>query len=56
MPALLKALRQAWDPDQRLGQLVVNAVREAGIDTPPTPVFNLDDHELLAGLESLAAR
>jgi hypothetical protein len=58
MPVLLEALRQAWEryPDQRLGQLVVNAVREAGIDTPPTPVFNLDDHKMLASLEALAAR
>lgn len=48
---VLLAIRTAWqlDPDLRLGQLIVNAVRP----TSPCPeVFYIEDEKLVKGLEA----
>ena len=46
---VLDALRAAWqlDPDLRLGQLIVNAVRPSA---PCPEVFNIEDQQLVEGL------
>lgn len=46
IPVILDALRLAWEqhPDERLGQLLTNARRGAGIDLPPTPLIGVEDH------------
>jgi hypothetical protein len=55
---ILEALRTAWQqqPDQRLGQLLKNVLRGAGIDVPPTPVFNTEDHRLYDALRAQVRR
>lgn len=49
---ILDELRKAWQnqPDQRLGQLLKNVLRGAGIEVPPTPVFNIEDYKLYDAL------
>jgi uncharacterized protein YihD (DUF1040 family) len=51
---VLEALRLAWqqDPDLRLGQLVVNAVRPA---SPCPELFHVEDDALLEGLARYVA-
>lgn len=46
---ILEALREVWevDPDLRLGQLVVNAIRPS---EPCLAIFNAEDDVLLKGL------
>lgn len=52
--ALLAALREAWlrNPEQRLGQLLVNA---ADPRTPCAELFYLEDQVLLERLKATAA-
>lgn len=49
---ILDELRRAWElsHDQRLGQLLKNVLRGAGIDVPPTPVFDVEDDTWFAAL------
>ena len=53
--AVLSELRAIWkrDPDLRLGQLIVNAVRPS---EPCPAIFYVEDEELVAGLQHFAAR
>ncbi len=43
---ILLAIAEVWslDPDLRLGQLLVNAVRSSG---PCQELFNVEDHDLV---------
>ena len=54
IPKVVEVLQKLWEkhPDQRLGQLIVNAAsmivgREP---MPPTPLFHIEDDALLDGL------
>ena len=52
---ILVALRELWlrQPDQRLGQLLVNLANPAN---PCPEVFHLDDDTLLSRIEGALAR
>ncbi|MDT9000629.1 hypothetical protein RQP53_15245 [Paucibacter sp. APW11] len=52
---VLAAIRLAWveSPDLRLGQLLVNAIRPK---EPCPEVFYVEDDQLLAALQAMAAR
>jgi uncharacterized protein YihD (DUF1040 family) len=53
---LLKVLEELWrsDPDLRLGQVIVGAVKCSGRNVVCPQVFYLEDEEMLRGLEEFA--
>lgn len=55
---MIALLRKAWylQPDQRLGQLIENAHREAWQDKAKCEAFHTEDNLMEAGLRSLTIR
>ena len=55
---LLKVLEETWreEPDFRLGQIIVSAAILSGRKFVCPEIFNLEDEDMLKGIEELAKR
>jgi len=55
---LLKVLEETWreEPDLRLGQIIVSAAILSGRKFVCPEIFNLEDEDMLKGIEELAKR